>query len=65
MVKVYHFKVYDAINDEWVMPVRKSPADRIKEIRGEIVPGTEEEVPESDLDEHRRYDPRPEGDRNA
>ena len=58
MVIVYHFKVYDAINDTWIVPVRKSPADRIKDIRGEIIPGTEQEVPEALLDEHRRYDPR-------
>ena len=64
-VTVHHFRVYDVINDAYVIPIRKSPADRIKRIGGEIIPDTSEEVEVSSLDEHDRYDPRPKGDANA
>lgn len=56
-VTVHHFKVYDAINDSWIVPSRKSPAERIERIRGAIIPGTAEEVDRSALDEQERYDP--------
>ncbi|WP_295559935.1 hypothetical protein [uncultured Hyphomicrobium sp.] len=60
-VTVHHFKVYDAVNDSWIVPPRKSPAERIESVRGVIIPGTAEEVERSVLDEQDRYDPRPRG----
>ena len=58
MVTVHHFRVWDALKDEWIYPPLKSPAARIKAVaKGEIIPGTAEEVDEADLDEHGRYDP--------
>ena len=57
-VRVYHFRWWDASADRWRFPHRKSTADRIHESHGEIIDGSEEEVDESALDEHGRYDPR-------
>lgn len=55
---VYHFKVWDPATDQVFVPRLKSPAERIKNIcRGEIIPGTGEQVEIADLDEHGRYDP--------
>ena len=57
-VKVYQFKAWDMQRGEWVVARRKSTAARIELIkRVEIIPGTEEEVDEADLDEEGRYDP--------
>jgi len=56
-VTVHHFRVYDAATDSWIVPARKSPAERIERIRGAIIPGTAEEVDRAALDEHERYDP--------
>lgn len=58
-VLVYHFRVYDGINDKIIVPVRKSTAPRIAKIRGEIIQGTGEVVDVTALDEDGRYDPRP------
>ncbi|WP_156648004.1 hypothetical protein [Methylobacterium sp. Leaf88] len=58
MVTVHHFRVWDAAKDEWVYPPLKSPESRIRdEARGEILPGTAEDVDASTLDEFGRYDP--------
>lgn len=57
-VIVHHFKVYDAASDSWIVPTRKSPVERIERIGGVIIPGTEEDVDRSVLDEQDRYDPR-------
>ena len=57
-VRVYHFRWWDASADRRRFPHRKSTADRIHECHGEIIDGSEEEVDESALDEHGRYDPR-------
>lgn len=57
-VTVHHFKVYDAVTDSWIVPPRKSPAERIEGIRGAIIiPGTAEEVDRAALDDQDRYDP--------
>ena len=58
MITVHHFKVWDAQTDEYISPPRKSPAERIKAVGGEIIPGTAESVEEAALDDHGRYDPR-------
>lgn len=59
-VTVHHFKVYDASNDSWIVPQRKSTIERIQNpaIRGVVIPGTAEEVDERLLDDQGRYDPR-------
>lgn len=57
MVKVYQFRVWDATNDGWIIQPRKSPAQRIHQVGGELIEGTEEEVSSNDLDEHGRYMP--------
>jgi hypothetical protein len=59
MVTVHYFRVYDVVHDRMVTQALKSPAERIKRIGGEIIPGTAEEVEDEDLDEHGRYAPRP------
>lgn len=58
MVTVHHFRVWDIPNDTWIYPPLKSPESRIRnEARGEIIPGTAEDVDPSQLDEFGRYDP--------
>lgn len=55
---VYYFKVWSPGTDDYVIPQRKSTAERIKNVcRGEIIEGTGEEVDVSALDEQGRYDP--------
>jgi hypothetical protein len=57
-VTVHHFRVWNPTTDDYIMPRRKSPADRIKnDCNGEIIEGTAEDVDASSLDEHGRYDP--------
>ena len=56
---VHSFRVWNPTTDTYIMPERKSPAERIERIRGEIIPGTAELVDASDLDDQERYDPRP------
>jgi hypothetical protein len=57
MVKVFHFRVYNAATDEVLIPPRKSTVERIKQIGGEIIEATGEDVPESSLDDYGRFDP--------
>jgi hypothetical protein len=57
-VTVYHFRAWNPGTDEYIVPDRKSPAERIERIGGTILPGTAEEVEDSVLDEHGRYEPR-------
>ncbi|MCQ9155279.1 hypothetical protein [Acidomonas methanolica] len=57
MVAVYHFRVYDAANDEVRVPPAKSPKQRIDMVGGEIIEETIEEVPEAALDREGRYWP--------
>ncbi len=58
MVTVYHFKVWDQQQGEYIIQPLKSPADRIQEIGGKIIPGTAENVDVSALDSEGRYDPK-------
>ncbi len=58
MVTVYHFKVWDQQQGEHIIQPLKSPADRIQELRGEIILGTAENVDVSALDSEGRYDPK-------
>ena len=57
MVMVYHFRIFDGRTDEVLIPLRKSPAERIKRVEGEIIEDTGEDVPVTSLDEHGRFDP--------
>ena len=59
MVTVHYFKKWHQQQGEYIVQPRKSPADRIQEIGGQIIPGTDEEVDESALDSEGRYDPEP------
>jgi hypothetical protein len=56
-IEVFHFRVYDFVNDTWVVPSRKSPKERVERVRGEIIPNTGEFIHESDLDSEGRFDP--------
>jgi hypothetical protein len=62
MVTVYHFKVWDNARGDYTVPPLKSPAERIEEAGGVIIPGTAEQVEERALDAHGRYDPAKRGD---
>ena len=55
MVKVYHFKVYDGAADEMHIPPLKSQKGRIEMVGGSIIPDSEEEVDESELDNSGRF----------
>ena len=55
-VTVYHFKVFDAMNDRYVVPLRKSPMERIKMIGGEPLMETAERIQPSALDQFGRYE---------
>ena len=55
---VYHFRVYDVHTDDTVVPPRKSTAERIDRIRGQIIEESGEDVPESALDGDGQYIPR-------
>jgi hypothetical protein len=57
MVMVYHFRVWDHIKGETVIPPLKRPSDRIRKVRGEIILETGEDVPLDALDDLGRYDP--------
>ena len=57
MVMVYHFKVYDGTNDKFLVPPRKSTAERIGRVGGQLIEETGEDVPDSALDDDGRYDP--------
>jgi hypothetical protein len=55
-VTVYHFKVFDTVNDSYVVPVRKSPMERIKMIGGEPLMETAERIQPIALDRFGRYE---------
>jgi hypothetical protein len=58
-VTVHSFKVWDPPAGRYFIQSLKSPAERIAQIkRAEIMPGTAEDVDESELDEHGRFDPK-------
>ena len=61
-----HFRVSNPLTDDYVIPRRNGPADRIKTgCRGEMIDGTAEVVEASSLDEHGRYDPESNGSKHA
>jgi hypothetical protein len=64
-VIVYHFEVWNGINDRMIIPPRKSPEERIKSIGGNVLWDSAEEVPVSALDDEGRFDPRNRDTTNA
>ena len=58
MVAVYYFRVWDQSAGDCVIPPRKSPADRIARIKGQVISDTCEHVDAADLDDFGRCDPR-------
>ncbi len=56
-IEVFHFRAYDPINDQILIPFRKSPRQRIERIGGEIIPDTGELVLLFELDDQERYNP--------
>jgi hypothetical protein len=57
MVTVYHFQVWDQGKGRAFIPRRKSTPQRIKQIGGELIPDTAQEIDPSRLDKFGRYDP--------
>jgi hypothetical protein len=60
-VVVHSFKHYDGRINESKEPKSKRTAEQIKRLGLEIVPGTEETVAASDLDDDGRYYPKAKG----
>jgi hypothetical protein len=58
MVKVYKFKVYDNLLGVMLVQPLMSQKERIELAAGTIIPDTEQEVDESELDDQGRFDPR-------
>ena len=54
---VYHFKWFNGLADEAIIPPLKSTAERIKKIRCEVIEESGEDVPISALDAEGRYNP--------
>jgi hypothetical protein len=50
LVEVHSFEVWDSRAGTTVRPERKSTADRIAKIKGEIIPGSAEWVPAIEID---------------
>ena len=57
MVAVHGFKVWDSQRSEFAFPPVKGTIEFIRMVKGEIIPGTGEDVEPADLDEQGRYDP--------
>jgi hypothetical protein len=57
VVTVHRFRVWDQMRGELVPQPLKSTEERIRMIKGEIIPGTAEDVAETALDKEGRYDP--------
>jgi hypothetical protein len=57
IVLVFHFRIWDFTKGEWIVQPLKSTAENIKEIGGEVIPESGEEIDPSELDEYGRYDP--------
>jgi hypothetical protein len=57
VVTVHHFRVWDYRRDKYVNQPLKTTAERIRQVKGEIIPGTAEDVAASALDPEGRYDP--------
>ena len=49
-VVVYRYRVYDAREDECAISTRMATRAKIKQIRGEIIPGTKTEIDDKHLE---------------
>jgi hypothetical protein len=58
MVEVHHYKVLDTATGNWVVPPLKSTAERIAEMKGEIIAGTMDAVARTSLDKDGCYNPK-------
>jgi hypothetical protein len=58
MVKVYKFKVYDNLLGVMLVQPLMSQKERIELVAATIIPDTEREVDESELDDQGGFDPR-------
>jgi hypothetical protein len=61
LATVYSIKVWDHAEGAHIIVPTKGTAVRVILLRGKIVPGTEEDVPDTDIDEQFRYSPASEG----
>ena len=48
-VMVYRYRVYDAREDDYAISTRMATRAKIKQIRGEIIPGTKTEIEDKHL----------------
>ena len=49
-VVVYLYRVYDAREDDYAISTRMATRTKIKQIRGEIIPGTKTEIDDKHLE---------------
>jgi hypothetical protein len=54
---VYAHRIKDGSTSQMVVAPHKRTAEAIKFLRGEIIPGTGEEVPEDAVDREERHNP--------
>ena len=47
---VYRYRVYDAREDDYAISTRMATRTKIKQIRGEIIPGTKSEIDDKHLE---------------
>jgi hypothetical protein len=57
MVTVHHYEVWDINRSDWVTQPFKGTAERVREVKGRIIPGTAEEVDVSAVDSYGLYHP--------
>jgi hypothetical protein len=58
MVTVYYFRVWSIATGGYVTSARKAIAETIREVKGEVITGTAEEVDETALDDQGFWGPR-------
>lgn len=63
-VTVHSYRAWDPYKEEWFYPPYKCTAERIRD-RGEVIPGTAEEVDPSQVDAQGRYHLQPSKDRDS
>jgi hypothetical protein len=56
-VRVHHFRVWSISQGDYVAPPLKATEEFIRSAKGEIVPGTAEDIDPGLLDFQGRYDP--------
>jgi len=51
MTKVFRYKVYDTTRDDYAISTRMATRAKIKEIGGEVIPGTKAEIDAKHLED--------------